>query len=57
MIDVNLMGMLYGIAAALPVFGPAEERSCRQCALDGWAQDFPDHGRLRRDEERDADSH
>jgi NADP-dependent 3-hydroxy acid dehydrogenase YdfG len=35
MIDVNLKGVLYGIAAALPVYEAAEIRAFHQCLLCG----------------------
>ena len=52
MIDVNLRGVLYGIAAAdagVPAPGP---RSFRDDGVDGRPEDRAGHGGLRGDEER-----
>jgi NADP-dependent 3-hydroxy acid dehydrogenase YdfG len=36
LIDVNIKGVLYGIAAALPLYEAAESWTYRQCILCGW---------------------
>lgn len=51
MIDVNLRGVLHGVAAALPVPEPGPGAS-RHHRLDRRYQDRPHHGGLRSHEER-----
>ena len=44
MIDVNIKGVLYGIAAALPVFRRQGSRPFRPCRLDCGPEDRPAPG-------------
>ena len=52
MIDVNLRGVLHGIAAALPVFRPSGPGPSRDDGVDRRPPDRAHHGGLRRDQER-----
>ena len=57
MIDVNLRGVLHGIAAALPVFRRQGQRPLRDDRVHGRAQDRAHHGGLCGHQERRPHPH